>query len=126
MARLPRLLFLVAVILGLGWMHTIGSPGHHDGGSGNPHAMAAQHVAEPVADMDALAFSVPAGDGGPSVAMCLAILAAVVGLTALLAVRVRRTSTRTPGRHNPATAGHGPPRLVPQGLLIADLTVLRI
>lgn len=125
MARLPRLLFLVTVILGLGWMHTIGSPGHHDG-AGNPHVMAAEHMAEPVADMGALAFSHPDGDSGPSLAMCLAILAAAVAVTALLAVRGRRTPTRTPDGHHPAGARHAPPRLIPPGLLIADLTVLRI
>lgn len=123
MARLPRLLFLVAVILGLGWMHTIGSPGHHDG-SGNPHVMAVGHMAEPVADPDVPALSTPDGDGGPSVAMCLAILAAAVALTALVIARVRRSGARTSGLHT--AVGHGPPRLVPPGLLIADLTVLRI
>ncbi|GIG71530.1 hypothetical protein [Phytomonospora endophytica] len=122
--RTPRLLFLLAVILGLGWMHTIGSHGHHDAGSGNPHVMtvAAVHDSAP----GTAGISVPADENGPSVAMCLAILAAAVVLAALIAVRVRRAGAGFPGRRDPVATGHGPPRLIPPGLLIASSTVLRI
>ncbi|HEY1174578.1 MAG TPA: hypothetical protein VGF17_00345 [Phytomonospora sp.] len=115
-----RLLFLVAVILGLGWMHTIGSPGHHDAGMVASHVAAAHD-----ADMGAIASSSPTADNGPATAMCLAILAAAVALAALLTVRVRRGGAGPSDDHRTA-AGHGPPRLIPPGLLIADSTVLRI
>ncbi|MEV0647370.1 hypothetical protein AB0I28_19080 [Phytomonospora sp. NPDC050363] len=122
---MPRLLLLIAVVLGLGWMHTIG---HHGGGHAPVAHGGADHVvhepAEPTGASPTLAA--PAPSPAVSVEMCLAVLTAAVLVVALLAVRVRRADLAARRRRTPAAAGHGPPRLIPRGLVIAELTVLRI
>lgn len=120
-----RLLLLVTVVLGLGWMHTLGHRAHETGG---PHAMTAAVAHVPGGPTVSAGTSVAPGmPTAPDTQMCLAVLAATVLLAvALLTAHVRRGSAAgtTPGAAHPTE--RGPPRARPFSLLYADLTVLRI
>ncbi|WP_285664343.1 hypothetical protein [Actinorhabdospora filicis] len=110
-----RLLLLVAVVLGLGWMHTLGHQAHEPGGHST-------HLA--VDDGPAVA---PGAPMSPDTEMCLAVLAATVLLAAgLLTAHVRRDPATATPHSAVAPTGRGPPRVRPSSLLYADLTVLRI
>lgn len=119
-----RLLLLVAVVLGLGWMHTLGHQVHV-----NHSAMGTMSTPPPVShdvmrDGPAIAPATPAA---PDTEMCLAVLAATVLLAvAMLTAYVRRDADGGTTRAAARPAGRDPPRARPFSLLYAELTVLRI
>lgn len=116
------------VVFGIFWMHSIGhSPTGHDG-----PAMAASHAAMSAAathDTQAAMIAVLAPSqpetGMAPMALCIAILTALVIAVGLTAMRVRSQGSRwtSPGARCTPGAGRGPPVLF--GLLVADLSVLR-
>ncbi|MEV6524512.1 DUF6153 family protein [Longispora sp. NPDC051575] len=125
-----RLLFLALLALGVIGMHTFGHPSDSHGAPPamtGAHAQMAQHsMPAPIAvTQDAVNG---AGMGMDPVDVCLAILAA---LTIVILVGVLRGFLRRPHvlgwRADRAwsTAGRGPPPPW-RGLLLADLSVLRV
>jgi hypothetical protein len=136
-----RLLMVAALAVGVASMHTLGhsSGGGHGGAAHPPCAMSsAPPGAVPMAYASDHAVAAVATTGRTALhcrdvnldplAVCLAILLgfALVALIAALAGGCRRwVSSAGDPRAAVALARRGPPRPVPIGLRLADLSVLR-
>jgi hypothetical protein len=133
--RTARLVLLVATVLGLAGMHTLGHGGPHVPAAGAHHVASASMVADPAPD-DACA-----GDGcdlvmwhpgqsHPDMPMWEVCLAVLVGLAVLAMAAALMRVRRTPAS---GALGHGytvrplarGPTALPVGLTLATVSVLR-
>lgn len=141
--RTARLMLLLATLLGLAAMHTLGhhgphvTPGHHDRHPAAGVVMSAAGIvmsdagvvmsaAEACGCGAILAAPMPGGDGTGGWDVCLAVLVAFAVL--LLAAVLLRASRAAATAHQPGRSGSVRPRGPPAGrvgLLLATVSVLR-
>ncbi|WP_412542945.1 DUF6153 family protein [Longispora sp. K20-0274] len=128
-ARSLRLAFLALLALGIACMHTLGHP---SAGHGATPTMAAMAGAAHPHPLHAAGSAVEAfegfGTGLDPMTMCLAILTISALAFLLLAVKGLRSATWSAGDTTilAQAMGPGPPPSARQGLVLTELSVLRI
>nr|BFE58320.1 hypothetical protein GCM10020063_028460 [Dactylosporangium thailandense] len=141
LGRTARIALLLATLLGLTAMHTLGHAGPHLP-NGHQHAPAAEHAATMpmLSAVNTAALTGCAGDGCAVLltgsghdhggmdgwAICLAVLVAFAVIVLVAMLLTRRRANASPSRHR-ATRRAGPraPPPRPFGLTLATVSVLR-
>ncbi|WP_344612326.1 DUF6153 family protein [Dactylosporangium salmoneum] len=126
LGRAARIALLLATLVGLTAMHTLGHSGPHLG-DGHRHAPVAEHVAAmPVLSAVLLTGSGHEHGGMDDWAICLAVLVAFAVVVLGVALLARRSTTTAAAlRHAARQARPRAPPPRPVGLALATVSVLR-